>query len=879
VDLRDPSIQKSTSLPAARRFVPSIWARLFARARAGATVLSPQCLILPRLGDTALTLTAEQCLGDVERRCGLFWDTVILRTDTRTIRIRGLPRKEARAWERELNTWLNPLRNASLAFLREVLTAAAQRCDQAWAGDHFVRTSEQTAVLSSATAALAKIPASKWTKWRSDSDHALELHLRSALTHAARRRDAANEHSVHDALNAYKQLFDSIEQHPLTEAQRRACVIADDNNLVLAGAGTGKTSVVLGRIVYLLESHLAEPAQILALAYNRDAAAELAERLRSRLSSRNALGQVAVRTFHAFGSDIIAAVERRKPSISTLAEDNAARNKFVAAAIEQLLVRSDYRRNFFEYGFHHVEPFRSIFDFPSMEAYERALSDRELRTLSGDLVRSTEELHLANWLTLNGVKFRYEARYPVDTSDQQHRAYRPDFTIERPGDRRGPVFLEHFGIDEKGSPPPFFTPVEAERYKASLIWKRALHREYETTLIETYSYEFRRGTLYGILAERLQGTGVSLQPRSEAECLEILRRSHVVTSTALQFAELIPVCRELDNERDLVARLVALPECDRHRAELLWGLFKPVLSLYERALTDAGEIDFAEMLRRALRYVRDGSYVSTYQHILVDEFQDISDLRASLVKALRDEVPTARLFCVGDDWQSIYRFSGADVSFTSRFAERVGAGSTVALDRTFRFNNKIGEVASTFVTRNPAQTQKTITSLRTVSAPAVSLVSTDDTVTALEEVLAQVGNWGEARGERYSVRILARYWRELEPLHAPAQDYGKKRDLDVLLSTVHAAKGLESDFVIVVGLRQGRSGFPAEKPVDPFREAFLPVPEHFDFAEERRLFYVALTRARHRVYLLYDERNCSRFVDELISGGYSVAIDEFRGTP
>jgi DNA helicase-4 len=818
-------------------------------------------------------------LGDVEHRCGLFWDSVILRTDTRTLRIRGLPRKEARAWARELNTWLDPLRNASLASLREVLTEAAQRCDQAWAGDHFVRTSEQAAVLTSATTALSKIPASKWTKWRSDSDHALELHLRSALTDAVQHRDAANERAVRGALSAHKELFDSIEQHPLTEAQRRACVIADDNNLVLAGAGTGKTSVVLGRIVYLLESHLAEPAQILALAYNRDAAAELDGRVRSRLSSRSKSGRVAVRTFHAFGSDVIAAVEGRKPSISTLAEDKAARDKFVVASIEQLLERPDYRRDFLEYGFQHVEPFRSVFDFPSMEAYERSLAGRELRTLSGDLVRSTEELRIADWLTLHGVNFRYEARYPVDTSDRQHRAYKPDFTIERPGDYRGPAFLEHFGIDENGSPPPFFTSFEAERYKASLVWKRELHEKYKTTLIETYSYEFRRGTVYELLAERLQGAGVALQPRSEAECLEILRQSHLVISTALQFSELIPVCRELDNERDVVARLAAVSECDRHRSELLWRLFRPVLSFYESGLTDAGEIDFAEMLRRALRYIRDGSYVSTYQHILVDEFQDISELRASLVKALRDGVPTARLFCVGDDWQSIYRFSGADVSFTSRFAERVGPGSTVALDRTFRFNNKIGEVASTFVTRNPAQTQKTITSLRTVSAPAVSLFSTDDTVAALEEVLAQIGKWGEARGERYSVRILARYWLELEPLHAPAKACGKKHDLDVLLSTVHAAKGLESDFVIVVGLRRGRNGFPAEKRVDPFREAFLPVSEGFDFAEERRLFYVALTRARHRVYLLFDARNCSRFVDELMSGRYSVAIDEFRDRP
>jgi DNA helicase-4 len=683
-----------------RRFTPSKWARIFAFARRGTTTLSAGGLTLPRADGHPVLLSPEQCLGDVKRHWVLLWNTVIIQTDTRTIRLRGLPHKEARQWQRALNEWLEPHRQASLEPFRQLLTSALERCDRAWTGDHYVRVSEHTAVLAAATNALSRISASRWDRWRSEADRALELRIRSAVADAEQRRTGANERAVRQSMEASQALFDSIEQHPLTEAQRRACVVADDNNLVLAGAGTGKTSVVLGRIAHLLTSRLAEPREILALAYNRDAAAELSERVRSRIPASLGPERVAVRTFHAFGTDIIAAVEGRRPSISKLAEDGAARDAFVASAIEGLLTHPDYRQEFFEYGFHHVEPFRSIFDFASLEAYERDLSGRELRTLSGDLVKSTEELRIANWLILHGVKFRYEARYPVDTSDREHRAYQPDFTIERPGDPRGPVFLEHFGIDENGSPPPVFTPTEAERYKASIIWKRALHRKYHTRLIETYSFEFRRGVLYANLAERLQGAGIALRRRSEADCLEILRTSHVVTNTALFFSELIPLCRELDIERDIAPRLAAVPERDRRRTELLWRLFRPVLSLYEKQLADTGEIDFAEMLLRAVRHVREGKYVSTFQHILVDEFQDISELRASLVKALRDEVPTARLFCVGDDWQSIYRFAGADVSFTSRFSERVGVGSTVALDRTFRFNNEIGDLAAAFVTKN-----------------------------------------------------------------------------------------------------------------------------------------------------------------------------------
>jgi DNA helicase-4 len=303
---------------------------------------------------------------------------------------------------------------------------------------------------------------------------------------------------------------------------------------------------------------------------------------------------------------------------------------------------------------------------------------------------------------------------------------------------------------------------------------------------------------------------------------------------------------------------------------------EPILVRYREALAREGAIDFGEMLQRAIQYVREGRYASRFRHILVDEFQDISEPRAHLVTALRDQSAQATLFCVGDDWQSIYRFNGSDVRYTSEFAQRIGAGSTETLDTTFRFNNQIGDVASAFVMRNPAQTRKSISSVRSVTAPAVSLVPTADFSRTLPIVLERIAEWAKARGTRFTVRLLARYWYELEDLSDTAIRCARDLEIDVELSSVHASKGLEADFVILVGLGAGESGFPAHKPTDPFRELFLPVAEYFSFAEERRLFYVALTRARHRVYLMYDTDDCSEFVRELKEGPYAVTVDEFR---
>ena len=327
-------------------------------------------------------------------------------------------------------------------------------------------------------------------------------------------------------------------------------------------------------------------------------------------------------------------------------------------------------------------------------------------------------------------------------------------------------------------------------------------------------------------------------------------------------------------------QIAAIPDHERGRARLLWELLQPIVERYERHLAQCGEIDFADMVQRATDCVSSGRVRSPFTHLLVDEFQDISAPRAELVLALARSRPDSSVFCVGDDWQSIYRFAGSDIRYISQFETLVGPGTTTALDRTFRFNDQIGRVASTFVTRNPAQVKKHIESQTVVTRPAVSLVPTAEPVLGLNAVLTRINGFAKSNGARYSVYVLARYWHELEPLRLPGRGGWQQRfpDLaDVKFSSVHGAKGLEADFVVIVGLEAGRNGFPADKPDDSFQEMFLPPKEAYPFAEERRLFYVALTRARHRVYLLFDAVSHSPFIRELKSDGYPVEEHELAG--
>ncbi|MEK0363215.1 3'-5' exonuclease [Pseudomonas sp. CBC3] len=231
------------------------------------------------------------------------------------------------------------------------------------------------------------------------------------------------------------------------------------------------------------------------------------------------------------------------------------------------------------------------------------------------------------------------------------------------------------------------------------------------------------------------------------------------------------------------------------------------------------------------------------------------------------------LFCVGDDWQSIYRFAGSDISYTSGFEDHFGATSTIELDKTFRFNSKIGEVASRFVMQNPKQLVKTVISHQTALTPTVSLVRTsvnpDDARLMIVERIAQVAL------SNSSVYFLARFSHDLPKQEELSRLKWRFPALQFLIDTIHSSKGKEADYVVMLGLSKGKYGLPSEIVTHPLIEALEPDREPFPHAEERRLFYVALTRAKHRVYLLCDMRKCSPFIQELVKNEYPLDLDEF----
>ena len=809
---------------------------------------------------------------------GLFWARVLLTTSRQTWSLGGFPKMEAGDFVAAVNARRRMKAEEVIKSAAAQLADAAAAIDQMLAEHRYVRTSQRLALVARVAPTLAAADRAVRSEFASDRQRSLLDKVKRFVEASEEQVKRANERFVAKELERYKDFFDTIETRPLTAAQRRACVVCEDNNLVLAGAGTGKTSTMMGRAGYLLASGQAEPEQLLMLAFARKAAGEMQERQDHRLNGPSP----KIKTFHALGLEIIGVAEGARPSVTPMADDDVAFAKYVSDEVDRQCQKADYRRLLVTYLGTAQFPYRSAFDFPSMHDYQEYVRTNELRTLQGELVKSFEEVVIANFLTIRGIDYRYEANYEVDTRGPDYRQYKPDFFLPGYG-----IYIEHFALDKDGNPPA----VKGwEHYGEGVQWKRDLHQKHQTALIETYSYLQREGRLETALEEKLIDAGVQVDRLRDEEILERLRKSldklrktSVVSLFAWLLADFLRLFKQAGiSMEELRGRTSSHP--DRGRLALFLKLFTPVLAAYEAHLEAHGEIDFNDMINRAISHVRSSAYRSPFTHIMVDEFQDISEPRAELVLALRQQRDDAIVFAVGDDWQAIYRFTGSDIGYTRDFERRFGPTAVTKLDITFRFNDKIGDVSSTFVLKNPSQTRKTVSSLTTVTEPSVSLVRVLERKRGLElALLALERRAARSDGDRkHSVLILGRYHFELDDLRKDCDIGTLIRDAHHLrlgFSTVHAAKGKEADYVVVVGLGEGKYGFPCEKPSDEILELLLPAAETFPHAEERRLFYVALTRAKHRVYLVYNPLSASSFVHELLDDpeSYPITTDEFDG--
>ncbi|BEO03450.1 DNA helicase IV [Serratia marcescens] len=637
----------------------------------------------------------------IQVRCkrGIVWGELEFELpDEKVVRLHGTEWQETQRFHHYLQQawqqWSAEMSEVSAGVLQQQV-AQIQRIEQQ---DKWFKKSELGKLQQQIREAFSALPMPVARLDEFDNCRA-DYHLcQQWLQQGQRSVEQRNRQWTERMLEQHHDFFQTVESSPLNDSQSRAVVNGEDSVLVLAGAGSGKTSVLVARAGWLLRRQEAEPGQILLLAFGRQAASEMNDRIKERLGDVG----IQAKTFHALALQIIQQGSRKAPAISRLETDAKAR----------------------------------------------------------------KALLITHW--------RQQC---------------------------------------------------AEKKAQAKGWRQWLSEELEWEVPEGDFWQDQR------LADRLAG---------RLERWLGLMRTHGGSQ-----AEMI---EQADEEiRDLFSKRIRL--------------MAPLLKAWKSALKEEGAVDFSGLIHQAVNILDKGRFVSPWKHILVDEFQDISPQRALLLAALRRQNKQTCLFAVGDDWQAIYRFSGAELTLTTAFATHFGEGAQCALDTTYRFNERIGEVANRFVQQNPHQLKKPLNSLSKGNKKSVAILPHEQ----LEPLLDKLSGYAKP-DER--ILVLARY-HHLKP-EALAKAATRWPKLDLEFMTIHASKGQQAEYVIIAGLHEGRDGFPAVARESVLEEVLLPQPEDFPDAEERRLLYVALTRAKHQVWLLQDRERPSVFVEQLQDLGVPV---------
>lgn len=862
---------------------PGFFARLFT-SRKWKLTLDPKVSGSMRLSHTIDADLKCFDIVSISVSKALLWHTVEIRSRNGTENLSGLTGEAAT----QLNTDLHAFINAHLfgligsesdrlldvdAKIREITDGNRQYLAQADLGRAI------DSVPGNAAAALAHPlldPALMPEKVKS----ALPASFAMLTDKTVRHR--YNEAFVSSELLKFQPFFDDLDGRSLSDQQREACIRLEDNNLLIASAGSGKSATMVGKVAYVLEKQLYRPGEILILAFNKNAADELKTRIARQLQIGEDALACRVTTFHALGRGIIAEIEGRPPQLANWVDHPAGEARVIEEIIQNLIDSDpEFRRLWIDLLVLHPKADIPAEVFDTDTDFRRYTSNRIIKgqgtigSLSGVVVKSLQEQKIVNWLWLHSVAFEYERQIEVQDDDGAVRHVHPDFYYPLTG-----TVHEHFALNADGTSPFGGYAQHADSKRQAYLRKQIDF--FETTsaqasdekLLSTIEAELARRAVpfvrkaYAEITKALEPVVVKHYHKLISTCIKHIRASHLTLDMLLERAKTLH---------------------DKQRAKIYARVVWMIAEGYSRKLEEAKRIDFDSMIADAVRLVETGRYQSPYSLILVDEFQDISEPRANLIKALKQQKAFTKVFAVGDDWQSIYRFAGSDITIFTQFEGNFGPSWQGRLEQTYRCNQFIAATAAQFVQRNPEQITKAVCSTRPAVPRSIRVIPVDgghgtpDFGQTCHRLLARLdgslGNiadqWRSSPGAKLKVLVLWRY-NLLDPFKGVRPSF---ENIQVSGLSFHRAKGLEADYTVLLDVSEGDYGVPSRIEDDELLNLVIPRPETFAYAEERRLFYVALTRASRGVYLLTNRRQPSRYIRELCEiGGDEIRFEAIDGS-
>lgn len=579
----------------------------------------------------------------------------------------------------------------------------------------------------------------------------------------------------------FNKIYGKIENNYLDSNQIDSIINNSDNQLVVASAGSGKTTTIIGKVKYLIKTNKALPNEILILSFTSSSSKEMKERIEKEINT-----EIDVYTFHKLGLEIIKKSSLNIPNIYT---ENLS--SFITNTLYELIKDSNYISNLVNFYIN--------------------IKNNDLITLKGENVRYKIEVSIANFLYVNNIKYIYNNSF-----------YLTDYN----------VYIN---------------------YKNNIKSKNNII--INTKYLNTQS-----------LMNELLKYKVKINPVSNKELLKILKNNGFYIEMSSIFETLINLIKN-NNQTIKNIKKIKL----NHNDKVLLSLLEPIYLRYNEYLKINNLIDFNDMINLSTNCIKENLFIHNYKYVIVDEYQDISHGRFNLLMSLRNQ-KFYNLFCVGDDWQSIYRFSGSDISLITNYEKYVGSSYITRIENTYRFSSFIAYISSKFIMKNPNQIKKKVNSKLNYKN-AIKIIEKNNYKECLNELEKEL-----LKLENYStIYILGRYKSDLEILKNNKNFYqeynykdksldiiySKRIDLNIKFLTIHSSKGLQSDYVIILNNKNSGMSFPSKITDLSLINLLLDNSDDYPYSEERRLFYVALTRCKKKVFLLSISNNKSVFIKEI----------------
>ena len=716
-----------------------------------------------------------------------------------------------------------------------------------------------------------------------------------------------NEDFLNSHLRAENTYLDNILKSvdpviKLDKEQRKVVLSDEDYTLVIAGAGAGKTTTVAAKVKYLVEKKGIRPEQILVISFTNKAVGELSDKINKSLKIN-----CPVTTFHKIGYAILRKQDNEKRLVVDGGFMYNVINNYIKGNILEQPELVDKLILFFGSYFdapYEGEDLNDFFNYISksdfttlkgnMSEYTEEIIDKRTGkciSIAHERMRSAQEVQIANFLYLNQIEYKYERPYEYHIL-KSRKPYTPDFTITQ-GDKV--AYLEHFGITEDGKNNRY-NEEQLSRYKQEINDKVKLHKKHNTDLIYTFSGYSDGRSLLEHLRGNLEKHGFTLIPRDSKEVFEKI----VNTEENKYIMKLVKlVCTFIQNFKTNGFSIDDFSRFERkstnERTKLFLSICQQCFLEYSKRLKEKNAVDFEDMINDSVRILNEQQRIGAeldFKYIIVDEYQDISRQRFDLTKEL-SKICKAKIIAVGDDWQSIYAYAGSDITLFTHFKQTMGYGLELKITKTYRNAQEVIDIAGGFIQKNHSQLRKELISPKHIDQPII-IESYSENVDRKQTAgkggrYYMIGEKVEAIVEKIllenpksSILLLGRYGFDAFHLcHSGKFVLNEKTSSvtpnkfpNVVLDfmTVHRAKGLGYDNVIIINARNEVYGFPSQVQDDPVLKYVVRDDHSIEYAEERRLFYVALTRTKNRVYLIVPQERPSSFVLELIDDYLQVVL-------